>query len=60
MGIHTVQCDIPCKTLSRVEYTIVDDVDNSLDVLDDIFGDALVALEELTIIKNNVEGTDHQ
>lgn len=43
--------DTPFDTLSDVYYTIIESCEDSTDAMDHIFGDALVALENLTVIK---------
>jgi hypothetical protein len=42
----------PYETLSETSYEIIDNLDDTTDAMDRIFGDALVALEQLTVIKN--------
>lgn len=41
----------PYTTLSDTHYDVIDTLKDSTDVMDHIFGDALVALENLTVIK---------
>ena len=41
----------PYTTLSDTRYDIIDTFEDSTDAMDHIFGDALVALENLTVIK---------
>ena len=43
----------PYETLSETSYEIIDNLDDTTDAMDRIFGDALVALEQLTINKND-------
>lgn len=42
----------PYEQLSETSYEIIDNLDDTTDAMDRIFGDALVALEQLTVIKN--------
>lgn len=43
--------DIPYNTLSEIHYDIINSFEDSIDAMDHIFRDALVALENLTVIK---------
>ena len=43
--------EYPYTTLSDARYYIIDTLEDSTDAMDRIFGDALVALEKLTVIK---------
>lgn len=42
----------PYENLSETHYDIIDNIEDTTDAMDRIFGDALVALEQLTVIKN--------
>lgn len=42
----------PYEKLSETHYDIIDNIEDTTDAMDRIFGDALVALEQLTVIKN--------
>lgn len=42
----------PYTTLSETRYEIIDTLEDSTDAMDHIFGSALKALDELTVIKN--------
>ena len=53
MTVQTVMNKSPYSTLSSANYEIVDALEDSTDAMDHIFGDALVALEQLTINKND-------
>jgi hypothetical protein len=44
--------DFPYTTLSETRYEIIDTLEDSTDAMDHIFGSALKALDELTVIKN--------
>ena len=44
--------DFPFTTLSETRYEIIDTLEDSTDAMDHIFGGALKALDELTVIKN--------
>ena len=44
--------DYPYTTLSDTRYEIIDTLEDSTDAMDHIFGGALKALDELTVIKN--------
>ena len=52
MTVQTVMSKLPYGTLSSAVYGIIDEIEDSTDAMDHIFGDALVALEQLTVIKN--------
>ena len=52
MNVCVYMNEYPYPTLSEVRYDIIDTLKDSTDAMDHIFGDALVALEQLTIIKN--------
>lgn len=47
----------PYQTLSVQEYDIVSETENSVDALDHIFGDAIVALEGLSAVKQNEDSS---
>jgi hypothetical protein len=51
MTVQTVMNKSPYGTLSSAAYSIIDEIEDSTDAMDHIFGDALVALENLTVIK---------
>lgn len=51
MNVCVYMNDFPYTTLSDTRYDIIDTLEDSTDVMDHIFGDALVALENLTVIK---------
>ena len=51
MTVHTVMNKSPYSSLSSTGYVIIDELEYSTDAMDHIFGDALVALENLTVIK---------
>ena len=48
----------PYQTLSKASYEVIPEIADSTDALDHIFGDALVALEDLSVIKQNEVETD--
>lgn len=52
MTVQTVMNKSPYSTLSSAAYEIINEIGDSTDAMDHIFGDALVALEQLTVIKN--------
>lgn len=52
MTVQTVMNKSPYSTLSSAVYGIINKIEDSTDAMDHIFGDALVALENLTVIKN--------
>lgn len=52
MTVQTVMNKSPYSTLSSAAYGIISVIEDSTDAMDHIFGDALVALEQLTVIKN--------
>lgn len=58
MAVSVIRNDGDYRCLSNKVYEIVDEVQNSLDLLDDIFGDALEALEQLTVIKKEESTTN--
>lgn len=49
MMVQTVLNNSPYSSLSSSAYGIIDEIEDSTDAMDHIFGDALVALEKLTI-----------
>lgn len=51
MNVVVYRKERPFDTLSDVSYDIIETLDDSSDAMDHIFGDALVALENLTVIK---------
>lgn len=51
MTVQTVMKKSPYNALSSANYEIIDTLEDSTDAMDHIFGDALVALENLTVIK---------
>jgi len=51
MSVVVYKKESPYDTLSEVHYDIIDTLEDSTDAMDHIFGDALVALENLTVIK---------
>ena len=51
MDVCIYMNDYPYTTLSETRYEIIDTLEDSTDAMDHIFGDALVALEQLTVIK---------
>ena len=51
MNVVVYMKDCPFDTLSEVYYDIIDSFEDSTDLMDHIFGDAIVALENLTVIK---------
>jgi vacuolar-type H+-ATPase subunit I/STV1 len=51
MTVQTVMNKSPYSALSSSAYEIIDEIEDSTDAMDRIFGDALVALEKLTVIK---------
>ncbi len=51
MNVVVYRKELPFDTLSDVSYDIIETLDDSSDAMDHIFGDALVALENLTVIK---------
>lgn len=51
MTAQTVMNKSPYSTLSSSAYEIIDELEDPTDAMDHIFGDALVALENLTVIK---------
>ena len=52
MNVVVYRNEPPYTTLSDTHYEIIDTFEDSTDAMDHIFGDALVALEQLTVIKN--------
>ena len=52
MNVVVYRNELPFDTLSDVYYDIIDSFEDSTDAMGHIFGDALVALEQLTVIKN--------
>lgn len=52
MSVCVYMNEHPYTTLSDTRYEIIDTLEESTDAMDRIFGDALVALEQLTVIKN--------
>ena len=52
MTVMVNNVESPYETLSETSYDIIDNLDDTTDAMDRIFGDALVALEQLTVIKN--------
>lgn len=52
MIVQTVMNRSPYSTLSSANYGILDEIEDPTDAMDHIFGDALEALEQLTVIKN--------
>lgn len=53
MTVMVNNVESPYETLSETSYDIIDNLDDTTDAMDRIFGDALVALEQLTINKND-------
>jgi hypothetical protein len=53
MTVMVNNVESPYETLSETSYEIIDNLDDTTDAMDRIFGDALVALEQLTINKND-------
>jgi hypothetical protein len=51
MSVCVFRNEYPYITLSNTLYDIIDTLKDSTDAMDHIFGDALVALEKLTVIK---------
>lgn len=51
MNVCVYMNEHPYTTLSDTRYEIIDTLEESTDAMDRIFGDALVALENLTVIK---------
>lgn len=52
MGVFVYMNEHPYTTLSETGYEIIDTLEDSTDAMDHIFGGALKALDELTVIKN--------
>ena len=52
MSVCVYMNEHPYTTLSDTRYEIIDTLEESTDAMDRIFGDALEALEQLTVIKN--------
>ena len=52
MEVCIFKNDFPYTTLSETRYEIIDTLEDSTDAMDHIFGGALKALDELTVIKN--------
>ena len=52
VGVFVYMNEHPYTTLSETGYEIIDTLEDPTDAMDHIFGDALVALEQLTVIKN--------
>lgn len=48
----------PYTVLSTKDYDIISEVEDSTDALDHIFGDAIVALEDLSVIKTDNESNN--
>mgnify|MGYP003301518920 CR=1 FL=1 len=55
MDVRVNMNENPYTTLSETDYVIIENLEDSTDVMDHIFGDALVALEQLSVIKNEEE-----
>jgi hypothetical protein len=53
MDVRVNMNNDPYATLSEVQYVVIDNLEDSTEAMDRIFGDALEALEELTVIKND-------
>jgi hypothetical protein len=53
MDVRVNMNNAPYATLSEVQYVVIDNLEDSTEAMDRIFGDALEALEELTVIKND-------
>lgn len=51
MSVCVYMNEHPYTTLSDTRYDIIDTLEDSTDAMDHIFGDALVALENLTVSK---------
>lgn len=51
MDVCIYMNDFPYTTLSETRYEIIDTLEDSTDAMDHIFGSALKALDELTVIK---------
>lgn len=51
MDVRVNMNNDPYVTLSEIRYDIIDNFEDSTDAIDHIFGDALVALENLTVIR---------
>lgn len=51
MNVVVYMKDCPFNTLSEVYYDIIDSIEDSTDLMDHIFRDAIVVLEQLTVIK---------
>lgn len=51
INVVVYRAELPFDNLSDVSYDIIDTLEDSTDAMDHIFGDALVALENLTVIK---------
>lgn len=51
MNVRVDNIVSPYETLSETSYEIIDNLEDSTDAMDHIFGNALVALEKLTVIK---------
>lgn len=51
MNVCVYMKESPYTTLSEIHYDIIESIEDSTDAMDHIFGDALVALEKLTVIK---------
>ena len=58
MEVSVIMNTSPYTTLSSANYEIIPEITDSTDALDHIFGDALVALEDLSVIKQNEVETD--
>ena len=57
MNVCVYMNEHPYTTLSETHYEIIDTLEDSTDAMDHIFGSALKALDELTVIKT--EETDN-
>lgn len=51
MNVVVYRKESPYENLSEVSYDIIETLDDSSDAMDHIFGDALAALADLTVIK---------
>ena len=57
LNVQVQQNTQPYEILASQDYEVVSKTEDSMDALDQIFGDALVALESLTAVKQNEDSS---
>lgn len=57
MNVQVQQNTPPYEVLVSQDYEVISKTEDSIDALDHIFGDALVALESLTAVKQNEDSS---